>query len=254
MAHLNLRPALVGAAVAALSSSALARPDFTYSGPPVPIPDGTGTGTAGAPALATVTVPSGLTISSLTCSVYVTHSFQGDLRLTLTHVPSGLSVVLIDRPYYPQSALGFPAPDYGTSSAMLLLADTAAAAYDSPTVAAPGISGVNGPWKAETPLSIFNGRNAQGTWRLSAVDFAAGDTGTIIGFKITITAAASCYANCDGSLGSPILTAGDFQCFLNRFAVTDPWANCDGSTVAPMLNIMDFQCYINRYASGCTAP
>ena len=28
----------------------------------------------------------------------------------------------------------------------------------------------------------------------------------------------SCYANCDGSLVPPILTANDFQCFLNRFA------------------------------------
>lgn len=27
-----------------------------------------------------------------------------------------------------------------------------------------------------------------------------------------------CYANCDGSTGSPLLTANDFQCFINRFA------------------------------------
>jgi hypothetical protein len=27
-----------------------------------------------------------------------------------------------------------------------------------------------------------------------------------------------CYANCDGSTVSPVLTANDFQCFLNKFA------------------------------------
>ncbi len=28
----------------------------------------------------------------------------------------------------------------------------------------------------------------------------------------------ACYANCDGSSVAPVLTANDFQCFLNRFA------------------------------------
>jgi hypothetical protein len=28
----------------------------------------------------------------------------------------------------------------------------------------------------------------------------------------------SCYANCDGSTTSPILTPNDFQCFLSAFA------------------------------------
>ena len=27
-----------------------------------------------------------------------------------------------------------------------------------------------------------------------------------------------CYANCDGSTGSPALTANDFQCFVNSYA------------------------------------
>lgn len=238
----------------ALSGTALARPDYTYSGPAVAVPDGSGTATAGAPASVSVSIPTSFTISTMTCSIYVAHSFQGDVRVTLTHVESGVSAVLVDRPYVPQSALGFPAGDYGTTSSMLMFADTAAGTYDVPTVAAPGITGVNGPWRPESSLSIFNGRQAQGTWRLSATDFAAGDTGTIIGFKLTVTPAAGCYANCDGSLTAPVLTAGDFQCFLNRFTVADPWANCDGSTRAPILNVMDFQCYINRYASGCTAP
>ncbi len=60
-----------------------------------------------------------------------------------------------------------------------------------------------------------------------------------------------CYANCDGSSVGPILTANDFQCFINAYAAGAPYANCDGSTVAPVLTANDFQCFINRFAAGC---
>ena len=60
-----------------------------------------------------------------------------------------------------------------------------------------------------------------------------------------------CYANCDGSSGTPLLTPNDFQCFLNKFAAADPYANCDGSTGTPTLTANDFQCFLNAYAAGC---
>ncbi len=61
----------------------------------------------------------------------------------------------------------------------------------------------------------------------------------------------ACYANCDQSHASPILTANDFQCFLNQFAQASPYANCDGSTAIPILTANDFQCFLNRFAVGC---
>ncbi len=67
-----------------------------------------------------------------------------------------------------------------------------------------------------------------------------------------IAAATPCYVNCDGSTSTPILTANDFQCFLNQFASGNAAANCDGSTIAPTLTANDFQCFLNRYASGCS--
>jgi hypothetical protein len=60
-----------------------------------------------------------------------------------------------------------------------------------------------------------------------------------------------CYANCDGSTGAPLLTANDFQCFLNKFAAGNPYANCDGSTGTPSLTANDFQCFLNKFAGGC---
>jgi hypothetical protein len=66
------------------------------------------------------------------------------------------------------------------------------------------------------------------------------------------SAAAPCYANCDGSTTAPVLNVLDFSCFLNRFAAGDSYANCDGSTIPPVLNVLDFSCFLNRFAAGCT--
>ena len=61
----------------------------------------------------------------------------------------------------------------------------------------------------------------------------------------------TCYANCDSSTTSPVLTANDFQCFLNSYAAGEPYANCDESSVSPTLTANDFQCFLNKFASGC---
>jgi len=64
-------------------------------------------------------------------------------------------------------------------------------------------------------------------------------------------AAPACYANCDGSTGSPALTAGDFVCFLTKFRAGDAYANCDGSTGSPALTAGDFVCFLSKFRAGC---
>jgi hypothetical protein len=61
-----------------------------------------------------------------------------------------------------------------------------------------------------------------------------------------------CYANCDGSVGTPLLTPNDFACFLNAYAQGAPFANCDGSAGLPALTPNDFACFLNAYAAGCS--
>ena len=58
-----------------------------------------------------------------------------------------------------------------------------------------------------------------------------------------------CWVNCDGNTSSPLLSAEDFQCYLNEFAAGNSYANCDGSTAPPILNINDFCCFLNKYAA-----
>jgi hypothetical protein len=70
----------------------------------------------------------------------------------------------------------------------------------------------------------------------------------------------SCYANCDGSVAAPLLTAADFTCFLNSYAQgltlppaqqVDHYANCDQSREEPVLNIHDLMCFVERFMAGC---
>ncbi|MBX3377705.1 MAG: S8 family serine peptidase [Phycisphaeraceae bacterium] len=81
---------------------------------------------------------------------------------------------------------------------------------------------------------------------------------TDAGFSLVVTGGvgvappSGCYANCDQSTGAPLLTANDFQCFLNKFAAGDTYANCDQSTGSPLLTANDFQCFLNKFAAGCT--
>ncbi len=53
--------------------------------------------------------------------------------------------------------------------------------------------------------------------------------------------------NADGNVG-PV----DFQTFLDLFASSSPRANCDGSSGTPALTANDFQCFINLVATGCS--
>jgi hypothetical protein len=86
----------------------------------------------------------------------------------------------------------------------------------------------------------------------TTTDFPSGDgvAGGDAIWSFTI-APPDCYANCDLSVGQPLLNVNDFVCFRNRFAAGDIYANCDGSTLAPVLNFVDFICFMNRYAAGC---
>jgi len=68
---------------------------------------------------------------------------------------------------------------------------------------------------------------------------------------VSLTQNIPCYANCDGSTGTPTLSAADFTCFLNKFRAADSYANCDGSTGSPTLTAADFTCFLTSFRAGC---
>ena len=87
-----------------------------------------------------------------------------------------------------------------------------------------------------------------------ALAAAAADT-TPPGGDTTSTPAAvdspTCYPNCDRSTIQPCLNVNDFVCFLNAYAMGNPYANCDASSALPVLNVNDFICFLNGFSSGC---
>ncbi len=97
--------------------------------------------------------------------------------------------------------------------------------------------------------SIMQGR--VGLLKFSVVG-TTGQGGLHLAAVSLSTCGAPCYANCDGSTAAPMLTANDFQCYLNKFSVGDPYANCDGSTATPTLTANDFQCFLNAFSAGCS--
>jgi hypothetical protein len=59
---------------------------------------------------------------------------------------------------------------------------------------------------------------------------------------------AQCYADCDNSLSSPRVNVDDFTCFINRYAIGDPYVDCNGDGLR---TIADFHCFLARFAEGC---
>jgi probable HAF family extracellular repeat protein len=101
-----------------------------------------------------------------------------------------------------------------------------------------------------------------GSWYSFGRVFGISQSGTVItgmghvtndqnAHMFVLTLLRRCYANCDGSTVAPVVTANDFQCFLNAFAAGQSYANCDGSTVTPLLTANDFQCFLNAFSASC---
>jgi subtilisin-like proprotein convertase family protein len=112
-------------------------------------------------------------ITDLDVSLDIFHSFDGDLIVTLTHVPTGTSVVLF-------SGVG------GTNEGFLVrLTDEAGTDINGATNPKPdgAISGTFNPGGTAL-LSAFDGQDASGEWRLTITDNSAGDSGTLYGWQL----------------------------------------------------------------------
>lgn len=133
------------------------QPNYPYTGAPVPIPDNNPVG-----ATATITVPDNKTIVDLNVTVNdLTHTFDGDIVLHII-APDNTDVILSNRH-------GGSGDNYtGT-----IFDDSAT------TPIASGAAPFTGSFQPDSPLSVFNGKNAAGTWKFFVVDQAAADVGNI---------------------------------------------------------------------------
>jgi subtilisin-like proprotein convertase family protein len=103
----------------------------------------------------------------------IAHNFNGDLDVTLTHVPSGRSVVLTS--------------DNGASDNgfRVYLNDEAITSITSIDNADDSLT--EGLFKPESALSAFDGVDASGEWRLVVTDDAGSDVGSLIAWTLFFT-------------------------------------------------------------------
>jgi subtilisin-like proprotein convertase family protein len=114
-------------------------------------------------------VPDDIIVGSLTVRVDVLHTFDADVDLFLLG-PTGLTVEL-------STDNGASGDNYTNT----VFDDAAAASILA------GTPPFTGSFRPEQPLAAFAGTGALGTWRLQFRDDAAGFSGTLTGWSLTIT-------------------------------------------------------------------
>jgi subtilase family serine protease len=129
--------------------------------------------------VSTITVPGNYLITKLTVQLNISHTWDADLYIWLVS-PSGQTVVL--------SANNGGSGDNYTNT---IFDSTAATSIDF------GVAPFAGAYRPEQSLSVFNGKNAKGTWTLVVEDQGYLDQGKLNAWSLIIQGVAG-----DGS-GSP---------------------------------------------------
>ncbi len=197
---------------------------------PVSIPD-FANNTPGT-ASVSVTIPSGSgTISNLGVRVGLTHTWMGDIIMTLSNGSN--TVDLINRAGVPvSSTVGYNDNFVGqnvflnTASADLWAVATNVTTHDLPT----GTYHPSGAGSADRPspsLDVFNGSSMAGTWTLTVSDNAGADTGTITAFQLFNVTPLSCGPVCgtadfdgDGDTGTDADIEAFFACLGGNCCAT----------------------------------
>lgn len=155
---------------------------------PLPIPDGNLTGVASG-----VTVAHAGPLTNLAVRVDISHTYVGDLKISLRH-PDGTTAVLLDRP-------GVPASGYGCDDDNLSVrfADGGPSLENHCADTTPWFSGNAGP---VNPLSTLASRpSAAGEWQLIVSDAEALDAGTLQSWELI----ADEIEQCEACLGAPTI-------------------------------------------------
>jgi subtilisin-like proprotein convertase family protein len=137
--------------------------------PGAAIPDDTLSGVS-----SDLTFPNVGAVGDVNVRVGVTHTFDGDLRMTLRS-PGGTTVSLVNQ-----------RGGSGDNFTGTVFDDEAATAIGS------GSAPFTGSFRPEAPLSAFDGAASAGTWTLTVSDLAAADTGTLNSWGLDMPGSRTC--------------------------------------------------------------
>ena len=130
------------------------------------IPDGTGTSTPGATVSNSINVPITGIISNVIIGLNVTHTYPQDLVIAISNPANTTQVPVWNR------ACG------GNDNFNITLSD------GSPAFTC--VANMTGTFSPSSPLSALSGGQANGTWSLSATDYAAVDTGSVNSWSLQV--------------------------------------------------------------------
>lgn len=117
-----------------------------------------------------ISISDGRLLVNLSLYLDISHSWVGDLVVTLTNQNTGDTITVLDRP-------GNPSGSCSNDNIITILDDGAAQPADKKCADSPkAISGIYLPSEA---LSVFSGSGVSGTWRLNVSDRYPNDTGSL---------------------------------------------------------------------------
>lgn len=120
------------------------------------------------------------TIVSLTVSVDISHTWVGDLQLTLVS-PAGTEIALLDRPGVPAGSFGCSDDDFSITF------DDASGFSDADLETRCGFTPwYNGDAQPIDALAALAGEDLDGTWILRIADNASGDLGTLNSWALDV--------------------------------------------------------------------
>lgn len=126
----------------------------------------------------TINVSTGGNITDLDVTLQANHTWVGDLITTITHVTSGTSVIVMDRPGSP------PGFGCGQDNIDTTIDDEAGTPIEGQCSAPPAIG--LGPFSPNNPLTSFDTLNSVGDWRINISDNASGDIGSLVEWCVEI--------------------------------------------------------------------
>ncbi len=188
----------------------------------------------------TITVPDSAVITDVDVALQVTHTWVGDLCVTLVHQPTGTTVDLIQRmgeagECHSGGPFGCLADNFN-----IVLDDAGAGgAIESQCVANLSSPPSYGP---NNPLAVFNSLDSAGDWTLTVSDNAAADLGTFDNWSLIITSGG--ISPCETSCAWDLDGSGDVG-ILDLLALLAAWgpnpgdpADFDGDGTVGILDLL----------------
>lgn len=147
-----------------------------------------------------ITLLDGGAINDLDISLNITHTWVGDLIVSVENVDTGTSAVIFDRPGYVDTGFGCSDNDIVDGLADDDMPDIADIENHCPGDGLPWLDTESfAPMDA---LSVFDGEDSAATWRISISDNAGGDTGALVQWCVEATTDATAVSLSDAGVAT----------------------------------------------------